>query len=517
MRVLISSLVLDLSGTPTYTLTLYNELIRRGHDVAVYSPKGGALSKQMNTVDSLSGMPKPDFIITQMNVCADEMREAFPDVPMVFCAHGVTPETERPPRVEVQHYIAINEDGVENLAMHGVDLNKIIIVRDFVDTDRFRPTRPPNDEVKYVLFVSNYKKWRSHATVAEACKKLGLELKCCGASYGRCHEIEREMNWADLVIGSGRVILEAMACGRPVISFNCANEQRGDGYLTPDVYMESRTRNFAQHNCRYVFDADGLAKEIQKYDPTDGIVNRHLTMMHHDHGLGVDKLLSVLGIGEPSRHTVSALDYIVDRFKLDANARKVPVQIPDFGRNELTKLFAELDFRIGVELGVEEGLYTEILCRNNPQAQIYGIDCWQSYPGYRDHVSQEKLDGFYEGTRKRLVPYGNYKLIRKFSKEALGDFEDESLDFIYLDGNHTLPFIINDLIEWSRKVRVGGIVSGHDYRKSKRMITDNHVVCAVQCYTRSYRIRPWFVLGRREKIEGEIRDSSRSWMWVKAR
>ena len=88
---------------------------------------------------------------------------------------------------------------------------------------------------------------------------------------------------------------------------------------------------------------------------------------------------------------------------------------------------------------------------------------------------------------------------------------------VYIDGNHTLPYVINDLIEWSKKVRVGGIVSGHDYRKSKRIITQNHVVYAVHCYTESYRINPWFLLGRKAQMEGEVRDDNRSWMWVKIR
>lgn len=526
VKILISSLVLDLSGTPTYTLTLYNELTRRGHDVTVWSPGGGSLAKRMNAVAALDGMARPDVIFAQMNVCAEELREVFPDVPMIFCAHGVTPETETPPSVDIQQYVVINEDVAENLVAHGVHLDNIEIIRDFVDTERFRPTRPLSAELKRVLFVSNYKKWKSHAVVVKACEKLGLELKCCGSPHGRCREIEKEIDWADLVIGSGRVVLEAMACGRPVISFNCYNERRGDGYLTPDVYLESRTRNFAQRKCRHVFDVDGLMGEIRKYDPADGVVNRLLALMHHDHTLGTDRVLNLANalltdsdVPPSPRHSVDALDYIKHRYRLDFKNAKYtrPVEIPSVGREDLSKLFAELDFRSGVEVGVEEGLYTEILCRENPQAMIYGVDPWRAYPGYRDHVSQKQLDGFYEGTHKRLVPHGNYELVKKFSMEAVHDFDDGSLDFVYVDGNHTLPYVVNDIIEWSKKVRVGGIVSGHDYRKSKRMLTQNHVFYAVHCYTQSYRILPWFVLGRKRKVKGETRDSARSWMWVKPR
>jgi len=163
------------------------------------------------------------------------------------------------------------------------------------------------------------------------------------------------------------------------------------------------------------------------------------------------------------------------------------------------------------------GLYSEVLCRENPQADIYGVDPWRAYRAYRDHVGQEKLDGFLETTKRRMAPYKNYTILREFSMNAAKHFEDGSLDFVYVDGNHTLPYVINDIIEWSKKVRVGGIVSGHDYRKSKRVVTQNHVVYAVYCYTQSYRIRPWFLLGRKAKIPGEVRDSNRSWVWVKVR
>lgn len=209
------------------------------------------------------------------------------------------------------------------------------------------------------------------------------------------------------------------------------------------------------------------------------------------------------------------LQYIVEKYNLNLDVKRMPVEIPNAGRDDLAKLFAELNFRVGVEIGVEQGLYTEVLCETNPRAKIYGVDPWEAYPGYREHVSQSKLDGFYEGTRTRLVPFLNWELVRKFSMEAVQDFADSSLDFVYIDGNHALPFVINDIIEWDKKVRPGGIVSGHDYRKNKRARALQHVVYAVNCYTQAYRIWPWFLWGRKDKLPGEIRDDNRSWMWVK--
>ena len=90
------------------------------------------------------------------------------------------------------------------------------------------------------------------------------------------------------------------------------------------------------------------------------------------------------------------------------------------------------------------------------------MDAWQVYRGYRDHVTQEKLDNFYKATLYRLAPY-DIEVIREFSLNAIAQISDNSLDFVYIDGNHELPYVINDIIEWSKKVRKGGIVSGHDY------------------------------------------------------
>jgi len=294
MKILISSYVLNRSGTPTYTLTLYNELLRRGHDVTVYSPQMGTLAKQMNAVDSLSGS-HPDVIIAQMNICAVTLRSAFPNVPMIFSAHGIDPVSEQPPEVEVQWYTAINEDVRDNLVLHGIGPERITIVRDFIDTDLFRPVKPVNDEPQIVLFISNYKKWRTHAVINRACKKLRINYKAIGSPYGPSHHVEWDINKADLVVSVARGILEAMACGRPVISFDI---MRGDGYVTPELYFESRTRNFGgrgfDRKCLYSFNADTFVAEIKKYSADDGIINRDIILEHHNHVKGVDSIMSII-------------------------------------------------------------------------------------------------------------------------------------------------------------------------------------------------------------------------------
>lgn len=203
---------------------------------------------------------------------------------------------------------------------------------------------------------------------------------------------------------------------------------------------------------------------------------------------------------------MNTLPYILDRFGLTAHIGKMPWEIPNFGRADLACLFAELGVTCGAEIGVERGLFTEVLCKALPQATIYAIDAWQAYSGYREHVSQDKLDGFYEEAKARLAAYPSCKLMRRFSMDAVEDFKDGSLDFVYLDSNHDFRHVVNDLAEWSKRVRPGGIVAGHDYRKDKKAGALFHVCQAVQGFTDAYGISPWFVLRG---------DRAASWMWVK--
>lgn len=209
---------------------------------------------------------------------------------------------------------------------------------------------------------------------------------------------------------------------------------------------------------------------------------------------------------------MDALTYLRAKFGIPAHATS-PIEIPHVKRDpDLCRLFHLLGYQVGVEVGVEQGLFSEALCRENPGVRLYCVDAWRAYRGYRDHVDQEKLNGFYEATQRRLAPY-RATLIREFSLDAVKDFQDGELDFVYIDGNHSFENVAMDIAAWSRKVRVGGIIAGHDYAKYQlpNMI---HVVQAVNGYIDAYEIDPWFLLGKQSKTEDPDRDKARSWFWV---
>lgn len=209
---------------------------------------------------------------------------------------------------------------------------------------------------------------------------------------------------------------------------------------------------------------------------------------------------------------MDTLTFIQNKFNLDLEG-KMPIEIPNFGRNQLAEMLPELDFKIGVEVGVASGEYSKILCDANPQMTLYGVDPFIPLRDYRDYTKRDTFRRLQSEAEEKLLGLRNYTFIRETSMEAVKDFKDKSLDFVYIDGNHNFQNVTNDIVEWSRKIRPGGIISGHDFFKPGNN-APIHVVQVLKGYTDAYRIKPWFVLGNEADNEGLIRDKPRSWMWV---
>jgi hypothetical protein len=202
---------------------------------------------------------------------------------------------------------------------------------------------------------------------------------------------------------------------------------------------------------------------------------------------------------------MNTLDYINQKFKPQYN--KFYGEIEGGRGKELLTMFRELGFKTGAEIGIERGVFSEKICKSVPGVKLYCIDPWQFYPGYREHVSQDQLDGFYEETKEKLKPYGCI-VIKGFSEEVHKDIPDGSLDFVYIDGNHDFLHTTQDLFYWTPKVRAEGIVSGHDFKRTRHGAA-NHVKDVIPAWAYAHGIRPWFVLNEKET------GTAPSWFWVK--
>lgn len=163
-------------------------------------------------------------------------------------------------------------------------------------------------------------------------------------------------------------------------------------------------------------------------------------------------------------------------------------------RIQLADYFASLGFTKGAEIGVADGRYSEILCEKIPGLELICVD-----PFYRK--------GHYEKAKERLQKH-NTRIIRETSMETVLGIGDGVLDFVFIDGNHKFDFVMEDVIGWTRKVRSGGIVAGHDYYH----FHDSGVIEAVNRYTEIHRIQ-LNIIPRSEG--GHIDDQAPCWYFIK--
>lgn len=216
-------------------------------------------------------------------------------------------------------------------------------------------------------------------------------------------------------------------------------------------------------------------------------------------------------------HTVNTLAWLEKKYSLNLKRHRMPVPIPNAGRNDLAAWCRELGFTRIVEVGVRTGRYTQTLCASNPQAHVYGVDPWTPYEGYLwggRHNTQAFMDAEYAEARERLKLY-RCTLVRAFSQDAVRELDFMDIDMVYIDANHAREYVLADIEAWSVLVRPGGIVAGHDYKQMTAPHERVEVFEAVNEYTARHAIRPWFVIGSRRSIPSETRDHPRSWMWIK--
>ena len=137
-----------------------------------------------------------------------------------------------------------------------------------------------------------------------------------------------------------------------------------------------------------------------------------------------------------------------------------------------------------------------MLCKGIPDLELRCVDLWGAYY----HFSATSGARHYELAQERLAPY-DATLIKATRMDAARDVPDGSLDFVYIDADHRFDYVMEDLIGWARKVRPGGIVSGHDYYRFRNA----GVVPAVDVYTHVHGIQEWFITDEKEA----------SFFWVK--
>jgi hypothetical protein len=120
-----------------------------------------------------------------------------------------------------------------------------------------------------------------------------------------------------------------------------------------------------------------------------------------------------------------------------------------------------------VEIGVASGCFTKQILASYPSLQkLVIIDNWEfQKEGYEDgcNLPQATQDERYRQILKDFGSEPKIEIVRDWSDKAVNRFFDESIDFLYLDANHSYDACKQDLEMWYPKIKSGGIFAGHDY------------------------------------------------------
>ena len=128
---------------------------------------------------------------------------------------------------------------------------------------------------------------------------------------------------------------------------------------------------------------------------------------------------------------------------------------------------------VGAEVGVHLGNFSSFIMDIAKPKKLFLIDPWKLFDSddyskswYGSRVDQKIMDERHDQVCARFknqVDRGKVVIIRNESRAALESLADESLDFIYIDGDHTYEGVKSDLELSLRKIKAGGIITGDDY------------------------------------------------------
>lgn len=140
-----------------------------------------------------------------------------------------------------------------------------------------------------------------------------------------------------------------------------------------------------------------------------------------------------------------------------------------------SKIIKDNNYKNVAEVGVGYGTHARYILLNNPDIDtLFLIDPmkWYDNDGFAVDIQnkeqingQNNFDSLYELINNDLKNISDkYKWIRKESNNIEdSDIQNNSLDAVFIDGDHSYTGVLNDLTKYWSKIRSGGQLLGDDY------------------------------------------------------
>lgn len=242
-------------GTETWTYTMAKELSKQ-HEVTVLTNELGRVSDDINefakVITAYNG--EYDFAICNH---LDTYIKLPADLFKIYTSHSCFVPLEQFPDTANVRVGVTEEIGGE------------LIIPNGIDTDRFH-YEPINEKLTTILYLSSplYQGGKQFMRNALGDKYNLITIE------RETKNVEDLIYKADLVIGFGRGILEAMSCGRNVISadyrITYMDGVYGGGMVTEENFDKLAQNNFTGRPKSIQFTIPKFLKEVKKYDADRG-------------------------------------------------------------------------------------------------------------------------------------------------------------------------------------------------------------------------------------------------------
>ena len=325
MKFVLATNHLGLGGSETYLITVAEQLDRLGHEVVLHAHEPGAglapaLERGLSVVDEEGLPPDCDAALVQDGSVSHRLAASYPEAPQLFVAHSESFDLQAPPQLDgaVGAIVALNDRVAERMRSYAVE-RKVVRLRQPIDTERFLPRGPLPAVARRALLLSNTPHSDRLGMLRSACEAAGLELVELGGRDGQTTDPRPALAGAEIVIGYGRSILEAMACGRAAYVYDWHG---CEGWMTASSYPEIEADGIAGRSGRVVADGDRIAADLRRYEASMGPVNHDLVIAHHRANVHAQQLVALFrDLGEPAPRPRPPLREMARLVRLEWRAR----------------------------------------------------------------------------------------------------------------------------------------------------------------------------------------------------
>jgi hypothetical protein len=127
-----------------------------------------------------------------------------------------------------------------------------------------------------------------------------------------------------------------------------------------------------------------------------------------------------------------------------------------------------------VEIGVWRGDFSKMILDTVEPVHLALVDPWQHFgdekqsEAFAGRTQEDRFEKIYKEVSEKYsaqIKDGQVSIMREMSDTAIAQFDDNTIDFAYIDGDHSYDGVTSDLNNIFPKMKTDGIIAFDDYHR----------------------------------------------------